>query len=159
VNALASLVPDRFQALILLATFAGLRWGEVTALRRRDLDLSARIVRVALVHVESAAGQLSVGAPKSRAGERTVAFPSALVPALTRHLDSYVGPEPDALVFNGSEGRHTAARQLPKARPVGRGDGKHRRTRPALLRPAAHRGNARRTDRGQPPRPDAPHRS
>jgi integrase len=63
VNALASLVPDRFQALILLATFAGLRWGEVTALRRRDLDLSARIVRVALVHVESAAGQLSVGPP------------------------------------------------------------------------------------------------
>jgi integrase len=32
----------RFRALILLATFASLRWGEAIALRRCDLDLDAR---------------------------------------------------------------------------------------------------------------------
>ena len=36
----------RFYALVLLATFSSLRWGEVTALRRRDLDLDARTVRI-----------------------------------------------------------------------------------------------------------------
>ena len=34
----------RFRALVLLATFASLRWGEVTALRRSDLDLNAGTV-------------------------------------------------------------------------------------------------------------------
>ena len=36
----------RYRALVLLATFASLRWGEATALRRCDLDLDARTVRV-----------------------------------------------------------------------------------------------------------------
>jgi integrase len=36
----------RFRALVLLATFASLRWGEVTALRRSDIDLTTRTVRV-----------------------------------------------------------------------------------------------------------------
>ena len=36
----------RFYALLLLATFSSLRWGEVTALRRSDLDLEARTVRI-----------------------------------------------------------------------------------------------------------------
>ncbi len=31
----------RYRALVLLATFASLRWGEATALRRADIDLSA----------------------------------------------------------------------------------------------------------------------
>ncbi|WP_143736983.1 hypothetical protein [Microbispora sp. GKU 823] len=40
------LADQRFRALILLATFASLRWGEVIALRRSDIDLNARTVRV-----------------------------------------------------------------------------------------------------------------
>jgi len=36
----------RFRALVLLATFASLRWGEVTALTRADIDLAAGLVRV-----------------------------------------------------------------------------------------------------------------
>jgi integrase len=36
----------RFHALVLLATFGSLRWGEATALRRADIDLTARTVRV-----------------------------------------------------------------------------------------------------------------
>jgi integrase len=36
---LAELTPVRLRALDLLATFASLRWGEVAALRRMDLDL------------------------------------------------------------------------------------------------------------------------
>jgi integrase len=36
----------RYLALVLLATFASLRWGEVIALRRSDLDLAAGTVRI-----------------------------------------------------------------------------------------------------------------
>ena len=36
----------RYRALILLATFASLRWGEAIALRRCDLDLEARTVSI-----------------------------------------------------------------------------------------------------------------
>ncbi len=39
---LADLMPARLRSLVLLATFASLRWGEVAALRRMDLDLAAR---------------------------------------------------------------------------------------------------------------------
>ncbi|MGZ4635259.1 hypothetical protein [Oryzihumus sp.] len=41
---LVDLVPERWQAFILLKTFASLRWGEITALTRADLDLVIRRV-------------------------------------------------------------------------------------------------------------------
>ncbi|MET7462435.1 site-specific integrase [Nonomuraea sp. NPDC005501] len=101
---LADLMPVRLHALVLLATFASLRWGEVAALRRMDLDLTARTVSVRQQHVELDTGELLVGPPKSRAGVRTVAIPEAITPALRDHLDQYTSPEPDALIFTGSRG-------------------------------------------------------
>ncbi|WP_345338309.1 tyrosine-type recombinase/integrase [Planotetraspora kaengkrachanensis] len=49
-------------------------------------------------------GELLVGPPKSRAGVRTVAIPSAIVPALGDHLDTFTDPEDDALIFTGARG-------------------------------------------------------
>jgi integrase len=37
---------ERFRAMVLVAAFASLRWGEVTALTRSDFDLKAGAVRV-----------------------------------------------------------------------------------------------------------------
>ncbi|WP_281284731.1 tyrosine-type recombinase/integrase [Nonomuraea mesophila] len=45
-----------------------------------------------------------VGPPKSRAGVRTVAIPDAIVPALREHLETFTGPEPEALIFTGLRG-------------------------------------------------------
>jgi integrase len=95
---------QRFRALVLLATFASLRWGEVTALRRADLDLTRATVRVRLAYVERSTGELILGPPKSRAGRRVVGIPQAIVPALREHLSAYVGAEPDALLFTGVGG-------------------------------------------------------
>ncbi|MEQ7129509.1 hypothetical protein ABN034_33970 [Actinopolymorpha sp. B11F2] len=39
VFALSSAMPRRFRAMVLLATFASLRWGEVAALQRQDLEI------------------------------------------------------------------------------------------------------------------------
>jgi integrase len=94
---------ERYRALILLATFASLRWGEAIALRRCDLDLEARTVSIRRQYVELS-GSLVIAPPKSRAGLRTVAFPAAIVPVLQEHLDAYVGAEDTALVFTGPHG-------------------------------------------------------
>ncbi|RAY14907.1 site-specific integrase [Actinomadura craniellae] len=95
---------DRLKALILLAAFAGLRWGEVTALRRCDFDIGKRTVRVRAAFVEQANGKMLLGPPKSRAGLRMVSIPAAIVPALVAHLEKYTKPENDALVFTGVKG-------------------------------------------------------
>jgi len=52
VVALADAVPRRYRAMILLTTFASLRFGEVTALERDDIDLEAGTVRVRRAHLE-----------------------------------------------------------------------------------------------------------
>ncbi|MEO3892701.1 site-specific integrase [Nonomuraea sp. B5E05] len=94
----------RFRALILLATFASLRWGEVIALRRHDLDLVARTVRVREQLIELDGGEMRLCPVKSKAGRRTVGIPAVIVPALNEHLASYVEPDEDAFVFLGKLG-------------------------------------------------------
>jgi integrase len=101
---LAEMMPERLRALVLLATFASLRWGEVAALRREDLDVDTGTVSVRRQHVELDKGGLLVAPPKSRAGLRTVAIPQAIVPALRYHLGEFVGAEDDALIFTGQRG-------------------------------------------------------
>jgi integrase len=94
----------RFRALVLLATFASLRWGEVIALRRCDLDLDGHSVRVRAAIVERSTGELLLGPPKSKAGRRVVGIPDAIIPALREHLAVFVRDEPGALVFPGAKG-------------------------------------------------------
>ncbi|NAS25379.1 tyrosine-type recombinase/integrase [Herbidospora sp. NEAU-GS84] len=94
----------RFRALVLLATFASLRWGEVSALRRSDVDLDAGTVRIRAAFVERATGELVLGPPKSKAGRRVVGIPQAVVQALKEHIEIYVKDEPGALLFPGAKG-------------------------------------------------------
>lgn len=95
---------DSFRALILLATFASLRWGEAVALRRRDVDTEAGTVTVRRQYLEMDTGDLIVGPTKSRAGARTVVLPAAIVPAIREHLERHTSSEPAALVFTGAKG-------------------------------------------------------
>jgi integrase len=89
---------------VLLSTFASLRWGEATALRRCDLDLDARAVRVRAVYVERSTGEMLLGPPKSKAGRRVVGVPDAIIPTLRDHLSVFAKDEPGALVFPGVRG-------------------------------------------------------
>jgi integrase len=95
---------DRLRAFVLLTAFASLRWGEVTALRRCDLDLTNRTVQIRAAYVERTNGQMILGPPKSRAGLRTVTIPAAIIPHLVAHLNKYVPTGDDALVFPGIKG-------------------------------------------------------
>jgi integrase len=97
-------IPVRYRAMLLLATFASLRFGELAALRRGDIDLKRCCVRVVRSLVQMNSGKLVEAEPKSRAGRRVVAFPSEIAPELRWHLERFVGPGRDAPVFVGPQG-------------------------------------------------------
>ncbi len=101
---LADTVPPRLRALILLAAFSSLRYGELAALRRSDFDPQCKTVTVRATLVERQDGSISFGPPKTTAGLRTVTIPSAVRLDLQGHLRDYVGEQSDALVFTGVTG-------------------------------------------------------
>ncbi len=102
---LAERMPDaRFRMMVLLAAFASLRWGELSALRRCDLDPVAGTVSVRRQQVELDTGQLLVTPPKSAAGVRTVALPPAIWGTVREYLEAGAGQPPDALLFTGTRG-------------------------------------------------------
>lgn len=104
VNALTALMPPRQRMMVVVATFASLRFGEVTALRRMDIDMVRGAVVVRQAFTELRGQGLVVGPPKSRAGLRTVSLPNGVFVELRDHLAEFVSDEPTALVFTGSKG-------------------------------------------------------
>jgi integrase len=97
-------VPPRYRALLLLATFANLRFGELAGLRRHHIDLDACVVRVSVSTAETDDGRLIDDDPKSRAGIRTVSFPREIVPELRWHLECFAQVDDRGLVFIGPLG-------------------------------------------------------
>jgi integrase len=81
VYAVADAIEPRYRALVLTATFTGLRLGELRALTRRRLDLLHATVHVTGQMQELKDGTLVVGPPKTAAGVRRVAIPLALSPS------------------------------------------------------------------------------
>lgn len=115
VFALADVIEPRYRALVLTATFTGLRLGELRALKQRRLDLLHRTVQVVEQLQELADGTLLTGPPKSDAGDRLVAIPPALVPELEAHLDAWSLPGAEKLVFPGTQGQPFRRASLYKA--------------------------------------------
>lgn len=66
VLALAGAIDGRYHAPILLAVFGSLRWAELAALRRCDIDLEARTVRIFRQLAESPGGGSLSGRPSPR---------------------------------------------------------------------------------------------
>lgn len=97
-----------------LAAWCQSRRGEVLALQRRDVDVTAGLITVqrAWVHLEG--GGSSVGPPKTEAGRRTVAFPENILPDLVACLGS-IDPEPHAWLSPGQPGQPISSRTLDRA--------------------------------------------
>jgi integrase len=104
VLALTEAVGPRHRMLVLMATFTGLRLGELLALTREDVNVEAMTVSVTKQLHQLAHGELELGPPKSDAGRRVVRMPSELTDDLTLHLTRYVRAEPTAYVFAGEKG-------------------------------------------------------
>lgn len=104
---LATIRPE-WRALVLLALWCGLRFGEAVELRRSDVDLDAGLVRVSRAVTRSRAEGVLTKAPKSEAGVRDVHIPDEIVPALREHLRSMPMNGRDGLLFPGAGGEHLA---------------------------------------------------
>jgi integrase len=98
---LADKIGPTYRAFVLTAALASLRWGELVALRRRDIDLVAGLIFVRRSMVERG-GSLEISLPKNNRS-RTVALPAVLVEELEVHLRR-VDDAPDAPVFTGERG-------------------------------------------------------
>ena len=92
-------MPRRFRALVTFAAFTGLRWGELVALRVRDVDLDTGVVHVVRKFAELQNGERVQGRPKSDAGFRTVALPSVLVAVVREHLAEFPPSDPEDTHF------------------------------------------------------------
>ena len=114
VFSLAEAITPQYRALILLAVFTGLRWGELAALRRCDIDLDGQLVRVMRQLSEVRGRAPAFVAPKSDAGRRAVVIPGVITPDLRWHLARFTASGDSALVFtsrNGAPLRHTNFRR------------------------------------------------
>jgi integrase len=105
VFAIADAIELRYRAMVLLATFCGLRVGELRALRQRNVDLLHRTVAIVEQYQQLGDGTLVLGPPKTDAGRRVVAIPAAIVPDVEAHLAEWTRTDPDHLVFPGESGR------------------------------------------------------
>ncbi len=102
VFALAEVIGGRYRVFILTAAFTGLRWAELVALRRQDVDLEDRVLYVRRAFVERTGGPV---AKLPKGGKvRVVTLPGVLVGELRQHLAGYVAPGPESLVFAGAKG-------------------------------------------------------
>lgn len=88
--------PERLRALVLIAAWCGLRWGEVIELRRKDIDDTCEIIVVARA-VTHRSGCLP-GTPKSDR-VRAVVVPPHIRADIKHHLDTFVPKDAESLVF------------------------------------------------------------
>ena len=103
VQALADAMDPRYRAVVITAAYTGLRVGELTALRRSNIDLLRRRITVTETLVE-VKGELIFNPPKTARGFRSVPIANVVARELEQHLLSYGEGAPDSLVFAAPEG-------------------------------------------------------
>lgn len=97
---IAETINPRFRAMVLVAVFGGLRFGELCALRRMHVvpERNTIAVRQTAVDVK---GTVQFGPPKTKTSIRTVTIPRSIMAELVKHLDTYTDEGPESLVFTG----------------------------------------------------------
>ena len=115
IAALADAMPsDKYRVAVLIASWCGLRFGELTEVRRKDLVVEDSVpvgidVRRAVVRVD---GEPIVQTPKSSAGIRRVGIPPHVREPLVAYLAT-LPDGPEALLFPASRtGAHIAPGSL-----------------------------------------------
>lgn len=98
-------IRPEWRAMVALALGCGLRFGEIVALRRSDVDLHAKppVVRVRRAVSTGPGGKRYEKGPKSRAGIRDQRIPESVGTVLREHLRTYVTGR-EGLLFPGPSG-------------------------------------------------------
>lgn len=89
-------IPARFQALVLLAAWCGMRWGEVTELRAGDFKADCSMVTIARGVTHK--GKCRVASTKSDK-VRKVLIPAAIQPAIKAHIKEWADSSRDGQLF------------------------------------------------------------
>lgn len=110
VDKLASKMPANLRASVILAAWCGLRWGETSELRRKDITDDCGVLRIRRA-VTYLAGEFDQGAPKTAAGVRDVTVPPHVRPVLKAHLKTHVGRGAESLLFANDDGGHLTSDQ------------------------------------------------
>ncbi|MGW2544990.1 tyrosine-type recombinase/integrase, partial [Kitasatospora sp. NPDC001574] len=101
---LAELLGPRWQFMVFLAAFAQMRPEELAALRRQDVDVDKRTLRITEAAPELNNGTRVTGPTKSKAGTRTIHLPTFLDVPMRQHMAWYAEPGPEGYVFVGEKG-------------------------------------------------------
>lgn len=104
VFAIAEAIQPRYRLFVLLAAFAQLRFGELVALRCRDLDLHTMELRIRRATAEMEDGTQIDDDPKSEAGKRPISLPAALHGDVEWHLAHFAEGGPNGRLFLGAQG-------------------------------------------------------
>jgi integrase len=104
VFALSDAIDGPYRIAVLLATFGGLRVGEILALTRERIDFEASSVLIVEQLQELKRGGYLVGPPKSDAGSRVVSLPDFMMEELVIHLAEHAEPGCNGKLFRGAKG-------------------------------------------------------
>ncbi len=97
-------VPDRYRAIIVLASGTGLRQGECFGLTVDRVDFLRRSILVDR-QLQSVSGPPSLCPPKTVASVRTVPAPDVVLGSLSEHLRAYPVRSQEGYLFTTIEGR------------------------------------------------------
>jgi len=106
-NIILATIRPEWRALILIGTWCGLRYSEIVALRRTDIDLTNQIIRVRHAVSRSRIEGVGIKDPKSDAGVRDIHIPDHALKGIKTHLRTYVSGR-NGLLFPNSTGDYLA---------------------------------------------------
>ncbi|MEZ5246295.1 MAG: tyrosine-type recombinase/integrase [Acidimicrobiales bacterium] len=104
VERLADAIAAPYRTFVLVGAYAGLRNGELAALRAKRVHAATTTIDVTETRTLSRDGTPTFGPPKSRAGRRTVPVPSFVMEELVIDMASR-GVEPDELIWTSPNGK------------------------------------------------------
>jgi integrase len=102
VDELARSVPERYEALVLVLAYGGIRWAEAVGLTLARIHLLRRRIDITTT-LSEVNGKLHAVPPKTRES-RTIAIPPFVADALGVHIGRFTDGDPAGLVFTTDSG-------------------------------------------------------
>ena len=105
-------ISPRLKAPLLILQWAGLRLGELLALRRKDIADNSKVMTISIVRAaqrikdETTEKQVMIiTPPKTEAARRKIVLPSKVAEKVRVHLETYVDQDPEALIVTTDKGQ------------------------------------------------------
>jgi len=101
VAAMADAMPAHLRCIVLLGAWCSLRYSEIVALQRRDIDVKNRAVRIQRNATWDGSAESTT---KTTSSTRVVHIPLNVWPDVAEHLEHHTGKERTALLFPPARG-------------------------------------------------------